>query len=818
MKTHNPSQKDLVFVRELFIKAITGVDAWHRPQPQPVLVSIWLHTDVAEAGSTDHLTYSLNYDVISRNVTRNIESGKFRSLEQIASNVAEVVLADSTGGQWATIHVKKPRALLRAESSEIIISRRKVSTADGGYKIVTTPGTTDVVKIHKLQLVTIIGVNTIERLHRQNVILDLTLYKPTLEGSHTSTANAVAADADSTVASLSQDNNGTGSAPTPTATFNKHYDFRQVVDTVSNHVEDSSYKTVEAFVTSVAKVICKTCGVEKATVRAEKPSAITFAEAAGVEITRTRDSFTDDEPEPLESDNIAGTNASSVAASAAGTTTPRSIPASGTATPLFPQSGTETLSVADAIHNVYLAFGSNEGDPIANIEQSRHELAKRNINVIATSSLYLSEPMFVADQNKFYNGVFHCQTKLAPLDLLDSIKDIESNALGRVKLMDNGPRTIDLDILLYDDLVMNHPRLNIPHIGMLSRSFVLQPLVELVPSDALHPLTAETYRAHLDQIPSTSDVQSSSQLVTCIPLPHSAGNLEYDPVNHTRSTDIMAIINVTPDSFSDGGKVNLDNIVETACTFVKQGAKILDVGGMSTNPKSVDPGSAEELSRIVPAIKALRACPDLAHIPISIDTYRSEVAEAALEAGANIINDISAGVLDPVILEVAVKYKCPIILNHTRGSPQEMTKLAHYSIPDSQVKDDSDEAVVEIVGRELEDRVNDCVSAGLARWQIILDPGLGFAKNINHNLAIIRNLELLRSREAFTGLVWLLGPSRKRFIGTITGRQEAADRILGTAATVTSLIAGGSDIVRVHDVPEMADVVKMADAIHRNVY
>jgi dihydroneopterin aldolase/2-amino-4-hydroxy-6-hydroxymethyldihydropteridine diphosphokinase/dihydropteroate synthase len=760
--TESPGlSKDLVFVRELFVKALTGVDAWHRPQPQPITISIWLHTDVLRAGSTDHLTYSLNYDVISRNVTRMAESGKFRTLEEVASKVAESVLADSTGGQWATIHVKKPRALLRAESSEIVISRRKVSTIDGGYEIIQAEGTDDVVKIHKLRLVTIIGVNTIERMHKQNVVIDLTLYKP--KQSHWSEE----------------------------AGYDKHYDFREVVEAVSSHVEDSSYKTVEAFVTSIAQVVCK-FGVEKVTVRAEKPSAITFAEAAGVEITRRRETFDGDHSPVL-------------VASRSG---------SASELKLFPDSG--SLSREKSCHDVYIAFGSNEGDPLANIRHAMAELEAHAVKVVATSSLYLSEPMFYVDQNKFHNGVFKCQTTLEPLVLLDALKDIETNKLARKKVMDNGPRTIDLDILLYDDLVMNHPRLNIPHIGMLSRSFVLQPLVELVPSDTLHPLTAESFHDHLAEIPPSSDVQLSSALKSCIPVPF-AQDLVYDPIHHTCKTGIMAILNVTPDSFSDGGTIDKDNIIEAAVNFVAKGASILDVGGMSTNPDSTDPGVDEELRRVVPAIEALRKCEALKSIAISVDTFRSDVARAALAAGADIINDVSAGQLDTQMFAVAKEFKAPIILNHTRGTPQEMNKLAHYSVPDSKIPDNSDEAVIEMVGKELEDRVNQAVAAGLPRWQLILDPGIGFAKRLEHNMAIIRNFDKLREREGLAGLVWLLGTSRKRFIGTITGKLVPSERMMGTAATVTALIAGGADIVRIHDVAEMADVVKMSDAIYRNI-
>lgn len=763
------THSDLVFVRELSCKAVTGMDAWKRPQRQPVSISIWLHTDVSKAGISDHLTHSLNYDVISRNVTQMVESGTFKSLEQIASKVAEAVLADrdTNGGQWTTVHVKKPRALLRADCAEIVISRIKVDN-----EIQPAKGNQDVVKIHRLRLVTVIGVNTIERLHKQNVVIDLVLYK----------------DREPTV-------------------YTRKYDFRQIVDAVTDHVEDSRYKTIEAFVTSVAQVVTS-CGVDRVTVRAEKPSAITFAEAAGVEITRTREFF-ESELSPDASEEVEqGTKGDSNL-------------------PLFPSSGGNTNASS---HIAYLAFGSNEGQCIKNIYNSAEELRKRDIKVLQTSTIHISEPMFVQDQAKFHNGVFKVETKLSPIELLDACKDIE-NTLKRVKIIDNGPRTIDLDILLYDDdLVMDTPRLQIPHRGMLSRSFVLGPLVELTPVTQVHPLTAETFLAHLGQIPTSSDVQSSSDTQTYVPLPHGIEGsskrqqLTFDLVSRKCPTLVMAILNATPDSFSDGGKyMDVNALVAKACEFVKQGAHILDIGGMSTSPNSTDPGQDEELQRVIPAIEALRKCPELENIPISVDTYRATVAQRAIEAGADIINDISAGTLDPEIINVARDTRAPIILNHTRGTPQTMNSLAHYSTKDiddakiSQYADNSDQAVVEVVARELEERLDQVMAQGVPRWQIILDPGLGFAKNKRQNIALCRNLTKLVNRPAFKGIPWLVGPSRKRFIGTVTKQEQPDQRVMGTAASVTCLIQQGADIVRVHDVKDMVDVCRMADAIYRGV-
>lgn len=857
---------DLIFVRDLFVKALTGVDAWHRPEPQPVTISIWLRTSVARAGSTDHLTYSLNYAVITRKVTSMVESSRFKSLEDIAERVAKTVLGDSVGGQWAKIQVRKPRALLRADASEIIITRHRVdrrgpliapsvaqaaaaattstlrtinkarqtissarssngantpaktAPSDDGespntiaenFDSVHVPGSVDIVRIHKLRLVTIIGVNNIERLHKQNVILDLTLYKT---------------------------NKSFGIAP---GLFDKAYDFRKVVQVVTDHVEDSSYKTVEAFVTSVAQVICQ-AGVAKVTVRAEKPSALTFADAAGVEVTRTKEYF-DEEVEGVETAILTSDSADGEK-------------------PMFPDSGSIANNsgiqeVEDGNeHVVFVAFGSNLGNSLSVIKGAISELESRGISVLETSAIYESDPMYVTDQPKFYNGVFKTLTTLPPLKLLQTLKEIEYGSFGqRVKLQHNGPRSIDLDILLYDDWAINHPpTLTVPHLRMLERNFVLRPLKDLVGPEEVHPLTAEPFHSHLEQLLESSPdaaVQESSTLRTVVPLPSLTSDpardrsIVFDPDTHTCPTHVMAILNTTPDSFSDGGRftqgakagVDVAQVVAAAVKAVDAGATILDIGGMSTRPGTTDASvsPAEEAERVVGPIRAIRAkfaeldaaeaTKRYQDVVISVDTYRAQVARAAVEAGADIINDIGAGVLDADMFEAARDLGVPIVLNHTRGTPETMGSRATYEYVDEAtgaVEVDTPRAVVESVAEELEDRVAHALESGLRRWQIILDPGIGFAKTMAQNVALIRHFSGLRAARGgvLQGYPWLVGTSRKKFIGTITGRDEKAGRVFGTAATVTALIESGADIVRVHDVEANVDVAKVSDAIYRNIY
>jgi dihydropteroate synthase len=263
-------------------------------------------------------------------------------------------------------------------------------------------------------------------------------------------------------------------------------------------------------------------------------------------------------------------------------------------------------------------------------------------------------------------------------------------------------------------------------------------------------------------------------------------------------TYIMGVLNVTPDSFSDGGRY-LDRraAVEHALAMIADGADIVDVGGESTRPKGVyGQGAAlvtaeEEMRRVLPVIEELASKTD---VPISIDTYKSSVAEAALKAGARIINDVSGMNFDPQIVNVAAKYNASLVVMHMLGTPATMQQHPQY--------DD----VVQEVKEFLQSRVAVARQAGVK--DIIVDPGLGFGKTLEHNLALIRHLREFRE----LGCPLLIGPSRKGFIGALLAAQ-VDDRMYGTAAAVATCIANGADIVRVHDVRAMKQVAIVTDAI-----
>ncbi|MCJ1314711.1 trifunctional dihydropteroate synthetase [Xylographa vitiligo] len=408
--------------------------------------------------------------------------------------------------------------------------------------------------------------------------------------------------------------------------------------------------------------------------------------------------------------------------------------------------------------------------------------------------------MYVENQDTFLNAV--CQVNAdnyAPQQLLQAVKTIESR-LGRQKTIEKGPRNVDLDILLHKNNVFDEENLSIPHKLMLEREFVLRPLCDLIPDETLPSgMTAGSFRDHLAVLPrSVPPLSSSTPFHPSLP--------PLTPLSSKRPTHLMAILNLTPDSFSDGGVHSCEpsSLLPTIRSMMASGATILDLGGQSTRPHAPEVSPEEELSRILPTIQLLRSMPEFANIALSVDTYRASVAAAAITAGANIINDVSAGTLDPEMLPTAAKLGCTIILMHMRGTPNTMTKLTSY--PDG---------LLPTVASELLARVHAAEEAGIFRWRIILDPGIGFAKNEAQNLELLRRLVELREWEGLHGFPWLVGASRKGFIGKITGVKEASQRVWGTAATVAAAIQGGADVVRVHDVTEMAQVAKMADAVWR---
>jgi dihydropteroate synthase len=281
-----------------------------------------------------------------------------------------------------------------------------------------------------------------------------------------------------------------------------------------------------------------------------------------------------------------------------------------------------------------------------------------------------------------------------------------------------------------------------------------------------------------------------------------------------RAPLVMGVLNVTPDSFSDGGRfIDPAAAVARAEVMAAEGADLIDVGGESTRPGSLPVEPAEQIRRVVPVLRAARA--RLPGVTFSIDTTRAEVAAAALDAGAHVINDVSAGRSDPALLPLAARRGCPVVLMHMQGTPQTMQLNPTYS------------DVTTEVATFLRDRLAAAVDAGVDPSSVLLDPGIGFGKTVRHNLQLLQRLGEL----AAIGRPLVVGTSRKGFIGKVLGEKrgsapaptdggpaaaaESSSRLFGTAATVAWVVANGAGVVRVHDIGPMSQVVRMVRSIKR---
>lgn len=786
--------KDTVFIKNLAATAITGKDAWNRPTPQPVNISVSLKTDFHQASVTDNLKYSLNYAVISRNILEFMKTNEhrnFKSLSNLGEEVSNIVLDEKKGGgSEAEVIIHSSKSQIRADGVKYCMKRYR----DGVIREL------DEINVKGLKLLTIVGVFTFERLQRQIVDIDLNIKLL----PHSSIS------------------------------------IQDIIEELTDYVETSDFKTVEALVMKAGQLILQIHGseIEKVTVNVTKPNAISFTDGVGVSSEMSSKSFSN--LSPIKNIVHEKTTFS------------------------LPLSAEDTKFEQQGDHVAYIAFGSNEGNQIKNIHDALKLLNQKGIRVVSTSSMYISKPMYYKDQPDFYNGVVKVSfSDKSPHDLLRILKEIEYEHISRVKEFDNGPRSIDLDIILFDELAMNTETLIIPHKSMLDRTFVLQPLTELIPPDFIHPVSAEPIHNHLRQLllsKSDSTLQESSDLLQIVPVPRLFGKNEcnpllFDQLNNKHSTLIMGILNITPDSFSDGGlnyHKPTEEILKTALELVNDGSQILDIGGVSTRPGSIEPSEEEEIARVVPVVKAIRNSenPALKDVLISVDTYRANVAAKCLEAGADIINDISMGLFDPRIFDIVAEYGCPYIVNHTRGTPNTMSKLTTY---ESNTNDDIIEYISDPlnghqellyppevnnlllgVSRELGLQLFKAFERGVHKWQIILDPGIGFAKNLSQNLHILRYASTFKkysimvnendhntikhSYLSFNGLPSLLGPSRKKFLGTITNEPDAKNRVISTAASVIACIEQKTDIVRVHDVKDIKQAVATGDAIYRDLY
>lgn len=275
--------------------------------------------------------------------------------------------------------------------------------------------------------------------------------------------------------------------------------------------------------------------------------------------------------------------------------------------------------------------------------------------------------------------------------------------------------------------------------------------------------------------------------------------IRHSNFNWGERTYIMGILNVTPDSFSDGGQFNtVDVAIDQAVKMINAGVDIIDIGGESTKPGSLPVDEPTELARVIPVIEGIRKHSE---IPISIDTTKSTVAAAAIQAGADIVNDISGGTFDPKMFSTVGQMGAPYIMMHIRGTPQTMQLMTDYT-----------DIVGEILAF-LQWQIQQAIDHGIQPSNIIIDPGIGFAKTYLQSIELIRNLDKFKNLD----LPILVGVSRKSFIGTILHQSDPAQRLWGTSAACCAAIDRGVDILRVHDVGEMVDVCKVADVMFRSL-
>jgi dihydropteroate synthase len=288
-------------------------------------------------------------------------------------------------------------------------------------------------------------------------------------------------------------------------------------------------------------------------------------------------------------------------------------------------------------------------------------------------------------------------------------------------------------------------------------------------------------------------------LPTFVVMPIRQWRLAHRSLPYGERTLVMGVLNFTPDSFSDGGKFNSpESAVEHSLVMIAEGADIIDIGGESTRPGSAFVSEAEELQRVIPIIKTLAA---ETSVPISIDTTKAAVARAALEAGAEIVNDISALRFDPAIADEVAKAKAGLVLMHSRGTPKTMQQLPPVA-----------DVMAEVVGG-LRESVGIAQQHGVALDSIAIDPGIGFGKTAEQNVELIAKLDQLA--RAFADFPILIGTSRKSFIGKLLDNAPADRRLNGTTATIAASVLAGAHIIRVHDVQAAVEALRVIDAVKR---
>lgn len=406
-------------------------------------------------------------------------------------------------------------------------------------------------------------------------------------------------------------------------------------------------------------------------------------------------------------------------------------------------------------HIIYLSLGSNLGDRVNYIQVALQKIQLRTV-LEKVSFLYETDPVGFLYQPAFLNCACRCSTDLNPIELLNFFEQVMHD-MGRIRGAPLGPRIIDIDILMYDDIIFSSDRLTIPHPRMHERTFVMEPLCDIDPN-VMHPVLKKNMQELLLDLP-----MSGLQRVTPI------GN---QLLRWGTKTYVMGIVNATPDSFSGDGLIGKSEaeIVNHVQSLIQGGADILDIGSMSSRPGHTLIPEGEEIERLIPVITLIRK-----HftIPISVDTFRGSVAQAAVDAGADLINSIWGCEYDPELLSVIKEKNIPMVLTENR-------MVTDYFQTDVTIKS----------------MIQQALAKGTYPWNIIIDPGIGFVKKADDNFELIKNIPKIKE----LGFPILVGASRKKFIRTLVDKDTNEDLVLANVVVHNHLVQQGADMVRVHDV------------------
>ncbi|KAL4076755.1 Dihydropteroate synthase-like protein [Scleroderma yunnanense] len=748
----------------------------------------------------DDIGYSIDYASVSSLLENRLPQIQYPALEELVASIFDLVFNHPGDIQQVRITAIQENSPLQPA----IITYKATRTKSGEIQI------PDEFILQDLRCMTLIGVHPHERTQKQPLFLDITVRRR-MERKRSA-----------------------------------HFLFCGLAISICTHSKSLNVSTLEAFALSVARHVLEFTNEtnDEVTVEVAKPMALAFAKSARISITRRQDDF------HLASASLRNQDSMQ----------------------------TKNTQTRSDLHIVAIALGSNLGDRFANIETALRLLEvprtlleglddRAEISVINTSFMYETAPMYVTDQPRFANCACMIETNLQPVVLLSLLKKIE-DVVGRVPSIRNGPRAVDLDILLYDGSVIDtRPEdsrrdlenligeLVVPHPRMAEREFVLRPLNDMIP-DFVHPIYGKTVRTLLHDVVSKRPCDDPPMLKVIpfpeypcdsAPTPHGLSSTpsttKYWIVAGTdtggkptpHKTRIMATLNVTPDSFSDGSRHNtIPAALEYVTTSVKSYADIIDIGGYSTRPHAECISENEEINRVVPVIRAIRDQDneDVRGVLISVDTFRCEVAEAAVRAGANCINDVYAftGPDYPLVQastehllkmrDLARRLCVPVILMHSRGDAGSNKEYGDY-----------DGNLVRAIQSELGDKVDKIVRGrgGMRRWLIVVDPGFGFSKPVDAQYTLLRNIASITADDHgnhLAGYPVLVGTSKKSFLGALLQRPDLEGTYKGrktspkergwaTAATVACAVQQGASVVRVHDVPEMRDVVAVASAIWR---